>query len=309
MIYNFLVGDGSDLYYQMLQTYSKALAPGTYANRAKQAHCYLTFAVKYNVPYLFPNTVHVCMYSQYLANKFDSLSSVKNYLSGARTWVLEHGGDSQGFICHEQSTMIKSLSKLSTHVVKRAAPLSLHHVSLIVNYLDKARNAPLCIKPCILIGYSCYLRASNLVMSSFSMFGGSHTMLASDVLDHGDSLKVVISSTKTRSSPYSLVIPIISLPEICPVRAWRSYKQHFNPDPSGPAFMLNRVHPLNSMLVVKIMRDALSKCTDLDPAAITMHSLRRGAAQQAEKCGASLADIKQRGGWASNSGLKPYLSH
>lgn len=145
-----------------MATYLRALAPGTYLNREKQARCYITFAVLYNVPYLSPLPVHVCMFSQYLANKLDSLGSIKNYVSGARTWVLEHGGNIGAFAGYEQSMMIKSLSKDSKHTVKRAYPLTAHDILSIINYLDKARNAPLCIKPCILIGFSCYLRSSNL---------------------------------------------------------------------------------------------------------------------------------------------------
>lgn len=126
----------------MIRTYNKALAPGTYLNRAKQAHCYITFAVLYSVPYLSPLPVHVCMFSQYLANKFRSVSSVKNYLSGARTWIIEHGGSTLAFAGYEQSNMVKALTKDSTHVVKCAFPILLQHLFKIVSYLDKARNVP-----------------------------------------------------------------------------------------------------------------------------------------------------------------------
>lgn len=56
------------------------------------------------------------------------------------------------------------------------------------------------------------------------------------------------------------------------------------------------------------MKDALSQDPSIDVHRISMHSLRRGAAQQAVKSGCSMSDIMTRGGWASTSGLKPYLS-
>lgn len=166
----------------MVQTYSKALAPGTYVNREKQARCYLTFTVLYNVPFLAPTTVHICMFYQYLANRLNSLSSVKNYISGSRTWVIEHGGNPLAFAGYEQSMMMKALTKDSAHVVKRAFPLTFDHISAIVAYLDSARNVPLCVKPCILIGYSCYLRSSNLVSPNFVLYGGQHNLLAKQSL-------------------------------------------------------------------------------------------------------------------------------
>lgn len=292
----------------MLNTYSGALAPGTYLNREKQARCYITFAVLYNVPYLSPTVVHICMFYQYLANKLTSVSSVKNYISGARTWVLEHGGNPHAFAGYEQSMMIKALTKDSKHVVKRAFPLNLTHIYVIVSYLDSARNAPLCIKPCILIGYSCYLRSSNLLSPTFVFGGGYHTLLTKHVLDSGNSLHVTIVSTKTRSLPYVVVVPSLPGSELCPVRAWRAYVTRVNPPLNAPAFMINHGSPLSSSLVVRIMRDALSGFPDIELSAITMHSLRRGAVQQADSEGAELSQIMNRGGWSSKSGIKPYLS-
>lgn len=307
MIFNFS-GDGSPLYEQMLQTYASALAPGTYLNREKQARCYITFAVLYNVPYLSPSPVHVCMFSQYLANGLRSLASIKNYISGARTWIMEHGGSTMAFGGHEQSTMVKAISKDSDRTVHRALPITSEHLLKIVSYLDKARNAPACVKPCILVGFSCYLRSSNLVSPQLTVLGGPHTLLAKNVVDYGSELKVTVMSTKTKMTPYSLTVPVCNVQQLCPVRAWRAYRSAVRLNPNGPAFMLNSCTPLSAALVVGIMRDALSSEPGLDVKQISMHSIRRGAAQQAQKQGSQLSDIMSRGGWASKSGVKPYLT-
>lgn len=52
---------------------------------------------------------------------------------------------------------------------------------------------------------------------------------------------------------------------------------------------------------------ALSTYPGVKVSLITMHSLRRGAAQAAEEAGSSIDHIMKRGAWASKSGLKPYL--
>lgn len=291
----------------MIQTYYKALAPGTYLNRLKQARCYLTFAVLYSVPYLFPQPTHVCMFYQYLANGMKSVSSIKNYISGARTWVLEHGGNAHAFAGYEQSMMIKAITKDSSHVVKRAFPLTLQHLSIIVAYLDSATNVPLSVKPCVLIGYSCYLRSSNLVSPNFALADGRHTILATNIVDNRTCLHIVITSTKTKVLPYSLIIPALPLSPLCPVQAWRYYVSKVNPHPLGPAFLFRRNSPLSSAVVVKLMKDALLSCPEVDIESISMHSIRRGAAQQAAKNGAELQQIMDRGGWSSKSGLSPYL--
>lgn len=291
----------------MIDTYSRALAPGTYINKDKQAHCYITFAVLYNVPYLSPTTVHICMFYQYLANKLSSISSVKNYISGARSWVIEHGGNPLAFAGYEQSMMMKALAKDSTHVVKRAFPLNFEHISAIVSYLDSARNVPLAVKPCILIGFSCYLRSSNLVSPNFVLYGGQHNLLTHHIVDRGNNLLITVPSTKTKRVPYSLVIPALADPSLCPVRAWRNYVYRVNPPRHAPAFLVNDVTPLSSTLVVRLMRDALSCFNDIELSAVSMHSLRRGAAQQAAANGAEVPQIMERGGWTSRSGVRPYL--
>lgn len=294
MKFNYCVlspGDGSPLYSQMLSTYSRALAPGTYINRAKQAKCYVTFCVIYNVPCLQPSITAVCMFAQYLGNAFQAIPSVKNYLSGARNWVLEHGGDPSPFSCIQLDHMIKSLGKDSTHIVKRAFPLTPTHVTAICTYLDASAATPLCIKACILIGYSCYLRASNLFLPSINLLGSSHALFTRDIVNVQAGLKININSTKSRSTPYSIIVPFNSEPQTCPVTAWNQYVLNCRPHQTQPAFMLDSLTPLPSVLVVRIMRDALRSFEDVDVSALTMHSLRRGAAQSADSNGAPLTKL------------------
>lgn len=292
----------------MVATYSTALAPGTYANRLKQAQNYIRFSVLYQVDFLNPSMIHACMYAQYLANAFKTVSSVKNYLSGARTWIYEHGGYPQAFNTSQVEAMVKSIAKRSAHIVKRAFPLTVQHLSVICTYLDCSVTIPLGIKAAILLGYSCYLCASNLFMPGFSLFNYTHTLLAKHVIISPSGLKVIIVSTKSRSRPIVLNVNYANDRVICSVSAWVRYANSFPLDPNGPAFMLNRVSPLTSHVVVKFMREALRNYPHVDVNSISMHSLRRGAAQSADNAGVPLSSIMQRGGWKSKSGLKPYLT-
>lgn len=205
--------------------------------------------------------------------------------------------------------MIKALTKDSTHVPSHAFPLSIDHISKIVAYLDKGRNVPPCIKPCILIGFSCFLRASNLIdNNNFGVIDNCHTLLARHIVDCGSYLRVHIMTTKTRRLPYTLCVPLCELSQICPVRAWKEYKLVREPRSDGPAFVLNNGQSLTGALIVRLMRDALSDDETIPVLQISMHSLRRGAVQQAAKAGSSNDDIMLRGAWASESGLKPYLA-
>lgn len=247
------------------------------------------------------------MYCQYLANNHVAISSVKNYLSGARTWVHEHLGNTAAFMSTELALMIKSVSKKSQHVTKRAQPLSYDDIRYVSMYLDSARNAPPAIKPCILIGYSCYLRGSNLVSPSHSLWGGTHTILAKNIFVTLEGLMVVIMSTKSRIKPYVINIPYGDEQQLCPVRAWVNYKRMVNPVSTGPAFILADGAPVTSKVVLQFIKTALGNDPSRDVSSITLHSLRRGAVKNAQQQGVPKNEIMDVGAWSSSSGLKPYL--
>lgn len=302
-----LTGDRTVLYHQTLDTFKTALAPGTYANRMSQAAAYIRFALLYRVNYLNPTVLNVCMYCQYLANNHSAIPSLKNYISGAKTWVLEHMGNISSFMSTEVPMMIKSFSKKPAKPTKRAAPLSKQDIVQICLFLDSARNAPPAIKPCVLIGFGCFLRASNLVSPNQGIWGGPHTLLSRNVFLAPKGLIVVIESTKTRTKPYAINIPYESDQLLCPVRAWIRYKSVINPPPGGPAFILANRTAVTSALVLSFIKAALSNDIGRDLSLITMHSLRRGAVQNAQTQGLSQEQIMELGAWSSKSGLSPYL--
>lgn len=248
------------------------------------------------------------MYAQHLANSHSSVSSVKNYVAGAKTWVYEHGGNVLPFMSSELSNMFKSIAKFSQHIVKRAAPLMWSEIEQICIFLDSANNSPLSVKPCILIGFSCMLRNSNLLSPDPSNWAGPHTLLARNILVTQKGLIVVIFSSKSTSMPYSVTIPRLSNQRFCPTVAWSTYVSAVRPPSTGPAFIMPNGSPLPSRLVVELMRAALAHSNSRDLSSITMHSLRRGGAQDAEAAGVPIKAIMKRGAWKSKSGIKPYLS-
>lgn len=304
-----LPDDGSPLCKQMLSSFSTSIAPGTLVNRRKQAEEYVRFSLLYNVPYLHPSITQVCMYSQYLANKFAAPASIKNYLSGAKTWVGEHRGSVHSFLAPQLAQLVKGFVKNSSHVTVRAPPLLPHHIRHICSVLDVSPSAPLALKPALLIGYDCFLRASNLLSPTMLEWGGPHTLLAADIKVTLSGLQVLVRSTKTRpaSAACSFYIPRGDFPQFCPVEAWIHYKQTVRPWALGPAFVHINRQPLTPAQVVKILRLALKDHVDICAARVSMHSLRRGATQAAADKGISLHEIQARGTWASPTGMRPYL--
>lgn len=248
------------------------------------------------------------MYIQWLSNSHSSPSTIKNYLSGAKTWVLEHKGSILSFASYESGQMLKSITKHSNHIVRRAAPLFEDHLRTICSYCDFNLAVPLSVKPCILLGHALFLRASNLVSPSMDVWGGPHTLRVNDVHASTDKLVIRIASTKTRVTPSYVTVPSNRGSSICPVLAWNTYVQSVAPSSHGPAFIIHHNRSLTSKFVVTCMRQALMFDPSIDASNISMHSLRRGAAQSAVLSGSSPEQIMSAGSWASHAGLKPYLS-
>lgn len=293
----------------MAASYSSSLAPGTAANRRRQAEQYITFALQYGVPYLQPSVTHVCMYAQRLANQHAAPTSLKNYLSGAKNWVAEHRGNVHAFLSPQLAQLVKSFVKKSGHIPARAPPLAPHHIQTICRFLDAHPSASLGIKPAILIGFSCFLRISNILSPTMSQWGRPHTLLAGDIKLTSSGMSVFIRSTKTRSGPVGLTFDIPQSPGsfVCPVAAWRRYVTFTRPWALGPAFVhINRL-PITPRQVVALMRLALRHAMDIDPGSVSMHSLRRGATHTVVEKGLPIEDIKARGTWKSTSGMRPYL--
>lgn len=293
----------------MIGTYTDSVAPGTLVNRATQAKSYITFAVYYGFQPLFPTSTDICMYTQFLKNSFAAPTTVKNYLSGAKTWISEHGGSISAFSSFEYGQLSSGLSKRSQHVPARAAPLTWEHIRAIASFMDQTVGVPLSAKPCLLIAYHTFLRSGNLLSPTMTAWGGAHTLLARDVTVSDQGLQISIRSTKTKTdpTPVTTIIPFHEDPVLCPVAAWIKYQHYIKPWTLGSAFLTDAGLPLTPRHIVGFMRLALRDFKDLLPARITMHSLRRGAAQNAAASGLSINEIKHLGMWKSDSGVAPYL--
>lgn len=294
----------------MLGSYTDSVAPGTLANRLTQAKLYVTFSVHCGFSSLAPSSTDICMYTQFLKNSFAAPTTIKNYLSRARTWLAEHHGNLSPFSSFEYNQLLSGLAKRSQHVPLRAAPLTLGHLRTIAEFLDSTPSAPLGAKPCLLIGFHTFLRSGNLLSPTISSWGGAHTICARDITLTDEGLLVRVRSTKTKSdpSPVTALIPWQNDPIMCPAMSWFKYQQQVQPWILGPAFLTDSGLPLTPRHLVGFMRLALRDAKDIDPAKVSMHSLRRGAAQAAVHGGLDISTIKELGMWRSDSGLAPYLA-
>lgn len=292
-----------------MTSYKDSIAPGTATNRLTQSKSFITFAVCYRFNPLIPSITNLCMYIQFLKNSQLAPTTIKNYLSGAKTWLAEHGGSLAGFASFEYQQMYRGLSKRLDYIPTRAAPLNPEHIRMIINFLDRCPSSPVAAKPCILVGYFPFLRASNLLSPSMNSWGGPHTIMAKDIHISNKGLIIAVHSTKTKSpsAPVYTTIPWQTDPEMCPAVAWMNYVQRIRPWVLGPPFLTDDHRSLTARHLVGLMRLALRNSHDIDTSKVSLHSLRRGATQNALEQGLTLEQIKEKGMWRSDSGISPYL--
>ena len=269
----------------------------------------MRFAICYGVNVLHPTSADAALYQQYLANSLTAPASRRNYLSGARIWIQERGGDPSGFQSYESLAVAKGAIRLNPHIPKPAPALTPLDLQRVCTYLDMAADGPP-LKAALCIGYFAFLRASNLLSPTASLWGGPHTLLKRDIVTTNDGLYVVIRSSKTiflGSEPIVLALPKIDNSPACPTQAWISYTDFRRGSPFEPAFTLGSGRPVTPTQLTAVVRQALKQLDCPYAAQFSGHSLRRGGTHAALQAGCNKSDIASHGTWAKESGMKPYL--
>ena len=148
------------------------------------------------------------------------------------------------------------------------------------------------------------VRQSNLVSLATDK-PGPHTLLVKHVTRIAASLLLCFPTTKTRSSDQSaLLFSLPALPEykISVLSAWTSYVASRTLNPDDSALQLQDGSYLTAALLSRVLSLAASAVLPVS-AGITLHSLRRGAAQACLKAGVPVTDIQEAGSWTSASML------
>ena len=294
----------------MLQSYAAAFSQGTHKNRERQAATFIKFCLHNNYSYLHPTLVQTCCYIQHLANTMSSPATVKNYISGVKSWLGSHGGDPSPFTTPEALAVVRGAERLSTHVPFQAPELTPADIMIISDYLHQAGPDGVVLNSALLLTYFTFLRKSNVLSPSLSTWAGPHTLRRADVIPRPHGLTVVIRSSKTISTAAQAVALIINkIPgsPYCPVAAWERNCRRVPGPPSTPAFMLTGLRPLTATPLVTVMRVALARTGRPDASQVSMHSLRRGAVLAAAGEGCHMEELCHHGTWRGRSGIAHYV--
>jgi len=154
-----------------------------------------------------------------------------------------------------------------------------------------------------LTGFFAFLRKSNLFPPT-SGFDPDKHLIRSDfaIIPNGMTVQIKWSKTiQCRQRVLQVVIPSIPGHPLCPVSAVLSAFSLSPNLPGDPAFSF-RVGPVLTHISYNKFLTRLRSCLEaagLSPSAYAGHSLRRGGASWAFKCGAPGEFIKMQGDWKS----------
>lgn len=142
----------------------------------------------------------------------------------------------------------------------------------------------------ILVGFGIAARRSELAHLDVS-----------DIRETGEGLDVRVRFSKTK--PRNPGVPFGSLPETCPVQAWREWVDRSGVT-EGAAFRQVTCHGrVGGRMSPRAVGEAISRASTragLDQR-LTGHSLRAGAATEARRSGADIVQIARQGGWSETS--------
>lgn len=135
-------------------------------------------------------------------------------------------------------------------------------------------------------------------------------LLAADVTEHRQGLRVAVLTGKTKLSVRNPAIPYGKDPSVCPVRAWKRWRAALlaaDPqyaDPRDPAFhAIDRWGHVGGAMAPAAVTSAVSRISVRSgtPIRWTGHSLRSGLATAGRARGKDAIVIAKQGGWAPNS--------
>ena len=98
-----------------------------------------------------------------------------------------------------------------------------------------------------------------------------------------------------------LLIPRIIGSPYCPVRAWYRNITLVRLGPNDPAFVAPSGRVITPYILTMALRMGLKGSHHEDTSLLTLHGMRRGAAQAAVRAGASLKSVMVLGTWLSSS--------
>lgn len=283
-----------------------AFRPGTAANLQTQLRAYLLFC-NYFTQSPFPvSSFTLRCFIQLLSRSFKSVQSIRNYVSGIKTFHSLLGHSTAAFSSIDVILTLQGIAKSSTHHPLQKLPVTPDILLAMYEHLDLQSPLDVAVFAGILIMFFAFLRRSNIAPKSTKSFDITRNLSRQDIVSNEKGLVVIIHWSKTiQCHERVLTIPLTAIPSstLCPVAAYSRMVRLIPAEKHQPAFLLPQPNgtlaPLTQGQLATRFQELIS-AVGLNTKLYSLHSLRRGGATFARLAGVSTDLIKMHGDWKSN---------
>ena len=293
---------------KVAHTKGQSLKDSTKRNLLTQLSSYKKFCDKYLLQYFPADNQQICRYGQHLMATFKSPEAVGNYQSAVRTFMALLGLPIPDASEKQMRMFSQGIKRAMEHEVKQAAPITPEILLRISRVVDYTNLTDMVAWVATLIGFTMFLRKSNLVPDTMESFQPHMQFCRKDFNTTGPLTAMMAEITWAKNLQFKqkiLRIPILPAGNkaICPVM-WMHYMMQKIPAlPDEPAFTIwdkgVRTALSANQLLCRI-RNWL-KLIKEDEEQYSLHSLRRGGATFAYQCNIEGEMIKRLGNWASDA--------
>ena len=229
-------------------------------------------------------------------------------MSGIRTCIAMAGFKIPDPLEKQMQLFSQGLKNLMPHETRQMKPITPEMLLKIFDVVDFTNLTDMVAWVATLVGFTLFLRRSNLVPEAMDKFDPEKQFSRKDfnIIDPLSVMMAEITWSKTIQFKEKILrLPILPAgnKSICPV-LWMHYMFEQIPgNPEDPAFMVpykGEKKALSANQLVARLRKWLLLIGE-DPEQYALHSLRRGGATFANQCNIQGEMIKLLGDWASEA--------
>lgn len=273
-----------------------------------QWESFLLFCFYFNFVHLPASTQTIQLYAQFLSRTFKSVDSIRNYISGVKTFHAMLGFSTDHIDSYMVNLSLKGIARLNPHAVKRAEPMTIAILFHLYDYLDFAIEDNVRYWCLFLFAFFLVARKSNLVPTSKDDICAGKFLQFKDITVFEDYLLVKFRWSKTiQFGERQIECPVIKLLDkrICPYSAFQNLLKLKNRNSLGAVFVTSD----DKLITYSKFQRKLRSCLNgigLDSNLFSTHSFRRGFATLAFQYNVLPEHIQLLGDWKSDA-YKCYL--
>ena len=298
---------------EVSNTRSHSLKESTRKNLLVQLNAYEKFCDHFMLPYFPVDNTQICRFGQFLARTFQSPDAVGNYQSAIRTFSALLGLHIPSAQDKEMQMFTQGLKRVMDHKVKQAAPITPEILLRMSRVVDYTSQVDMVVWVGTLLGFTMFLRKSNLVLDSMVTFNPQMQFRQQDFNLTGPLTAMMAEIMWAKNLQFKqkvLRLPVLPVENkaICPVM-WVHYMiQQVPALPQDAALTIwvdGQKVALSANQLIARLRKWLKLIKENDQE-YSLHSLRRGGAMFAYQCNIEGEMIKRLGNWASDA-YKRYI--